>query len=322
LAARRAQKHSLQYRCIERIVLQKSTTVNVTMCHRTITALAFCFVIAAASHRAHAEAPATPSFTVAAMRVEPKPWEKEHNLALLERYTRAAAKEGASLVVTCEGFMDGYTSNPKTRPDTSRERYRAIGEPLDGPWLTRAKDLARELKLYLSVGIAERSGDERHNSVVVISPAGEIVLHYSKTHCMDEPYNTPGTSFPVAATDVGVLGALICYDRRFPEVPRILALKGANILLVPAYGRDGERNEALLRTRAWENSVWVVYVRQNQALVINPSGKIIARDKGQGDELVLARIDLGGEQGTGEIFERRSPDIYRELLEIQTPAKR
>jgi predicted amidohydrolase len=286
-----------------------------------MAALALCFMALDVVGPAWAEPPAEPSFIVAAMRVEPKPWDKDHNFVLLDRYARDAAKEGASLVVTCEGFMDGYTSNPKTRPDTNRERYRAIGEPLDGPWLTGVKELARELKLYISVGIAERNGDDRHNSVVVISPAGEIVLHYSKTHCMDEPFNTPGSSFPVAATDVGVLGALICYDRRFPEVPRILALKGANVLLVPAYGRDGERNEALLRTRAWENSVWLVYVRQNQALVINPSGKIIARDKGHGDELVLARIELSGEKGTGEIFERRATEIYRELLEIQTPQR-
>ena len=126
----------------------------------------------------------------------------------------------------------------------------------------------------------------------------------------------------MAATGIGTLGALIRYDRRIPEVSRILALKGAQILLIPSYGTEPERNEALLRTRAWENGVWVVYVRQSQALVINPSGKVIARDKGQGDELVLAHIDLGGEKGTGEIHNRRSPEIYHELLELRTPAKK
>ena len=119
------------------------------------------------------------------------------------------------------------------------------------------------------------------NSVIVVSREGERVLHYSKTHTKGEKFNAAGTHFPIAKTDVGTLGALICYDRRFPEVPRILALKGAQILLIPAYGTDGERNEALLRTRAWENSVWVVYVKQNQVLVIKPNGKIIARDAGQ-----------------------------------------
>jgi predicted amidohydrolase len=270
---------------------------------------------------AEAESPAEPNFIVAAMRVQPTPWDKAHNFALLDRYARNAANQGATLVVTCEGFLDGYTSNPKHAPDVNRERYFEFGEPLDGPWLKRVGQLARQLNIYVSIGFAERRGENMHNSVAVFSPAGKMALHYSKTHCLDEPFCTPGREFPVAATDLGTLGVLICYDRRFPEVPRILALKGAQTLIVPAYGKDGERNEALLRTRAWENSVWLVYVRQNQALVINPSGKIIARDKGQGDELVLARIDLGGEKGTGEIFERRSPQLYRELLEYHVPAR-
>jgi predicted amidohydrolase len=267
------------------------------------------------------ETAAEPNFIVAAMRVEPKQWDKAHNFALLERFANDAAKQGATLVVTCEGFLDGYTSNPSYAPGVTRQRYFEFGEPLDGPWMKRVGKLARQLSIYLSIGFAERRGENMHNSVAVYSPAGEVVLHYSKTHCLDEPFCTPGKEFPIAATDLGTIGALICYDRRFPEVPRILALKGARTLIVPADGRDGERNEALMRTRAWENSVWVVYVRQNQALVINPSGKIIARDKGNGDELVLARIDLGGEKGTNEIFNRRSPELYRELLEHHVPPR-
>lgn len=268
-----------------------------------------------------AETPAEPNFVVAAMRVEPKQWDKAHNFGLLERYAKEAANQGATLVVTCEGFLDGYTSNPSYAPGVTRQRYFDFGEPLDGPWMERVGKLARDRMIYLSIGFAERRGESMYNSVAVYSPAGEVVLHYSKTHCLDEPFCTPGKEFPVAATDLGTIGALICYDRRFPEVPRILALKGAQTLIVPAYGRDGERNEALMRTRAWENSVWVVYVRQNQALVINPSGKIIARDKGNGDELVLARIDLGGEKGTNEIFNRLSPKLYRELLEHRVPPR-
>jgi predicted amidohydrolase len=276
-------------------------------------------IVLANAANIRAENPKPPNFIVAAMRVEPKQWDKAHNFALLKRYAHEAAAEGAAMIVTCEGFLDGYTSNPKFTPGVTRDQFFEFGEPLDGEWIERVAGLARELKIHISLGFAERDGEEMHNSVAVFSPAGERVLRYSKSHCLDEPFNTPGSEFPVAATDVGKLGALICYDRRFPEVPRILALKGAQILLIPAYGRDGERNEALLRTRAWENSVWVVYVRQNQALVINPSGRIVARDKGEGDELVLARIDLGGEQGTGEIYERRSPEIYRELVELHVP---
>ena len=261
------------------------------------------------------------SFTVAAMRVQPKRWDKSHNFDLLKKYATEACSKGADLVVTCEGFLDGYTSNVKLTPNLTRERFLKIGEPLDGPWMQETAGLANNLGVHLSIGFAERRGDDMYNSVAVFSPLGELVLHYSKTHTKGEVFNTPGDRFTVAETTLATMGALICYDRRFPEVPRILALKGAQVLLLPAYGTDGERNEALLRTRAWENSVWVVYVKQNQALIINPSGKIIARDEGDRDQLVYAEIEIDDNVGTGDILERRSPELYREIVELQRKAE-
>ncbi len=60
--------------------------------------------------------------------------------------------------------------------------------------------------------------------------------------------------------------------------------------------------------------MWVVYVKQSQVLIIKPNGKIIARDTGQGDELVLAQIQLDANVGTGDILERRETELYREIL--------
>ena len=152
--------------------------------------------------------------------------------------------------------------------------------------------------------------------MAVYSPTGKLVLHYSKTHTKGEAFNTPGSRFPVAQTDIGKLGVLICADRRFPEVTRILALKGAQVFILPAYGSDGERNESLLRTRAWENSAWLVEAKQDQALIINASGMIVARDQGKGDELVLGRIVLKEKMGDSDILYRRDPEVYREIIEI------
>jgi predicted amidohydrolase len=274
----------------------------------------------ACSHGIAAEPRGRPSrLVVAVMRVQPKRWDKAHNFELLTRFATDAARRGARLVLTCEGFLDGYTGNPSHSPGLTREKYLQIGEPLDGPWIGRACELARKLHIHLAIGFAERRGTQMFNSLIVIDPSGETVLHYSKTHTKGEIFNTPGSGLPVATTEVGTLGALICYDRRFPEVPRILALKGAQILLIPAYGTDGEKNEALLRTRAWENSVWVLYARQDQALVINPSGKIVARDTQDGDQLVLAEIELDDQVGTGDILHRRAPQFYRELIELSAP---
>lgn len=257
------------------------------------------------------------SFVVAAMRVQPRPWDKQYNFGLLEKFAQEAADAGSRLLVTCEGFLDGYTGNPNHAPGLTREKYLQIGEPIDGPWMKRVARLAGMHQIYLSIGFAERRGDQMYNSLAVYGPTGEVVLHYSKTHTKGEPFNVPGSRLPVAQTDLGTLGGLICYDRRFPEVPRILALKGAEILLIPAYGSDGERNEALLRTRAWENSVWVVYAKQNQALIIKPNGAIIARDQGDKDQLVIATIEIDENVGTGDIVERRAPEFYREIMELQ-----
>ena len=269
----------------------------------------------------YAESSEQPDFLVAAMRVQPKRWDKQYNFDLLEHYARLAQQKGAKMVVTCEGFLDGYTGNKSHSPETTRDKYFEIGEPLDGPWMRRIAELAKDLEIFIAVGFSERRADRMYNSLAIHSPAGELVLHYSKTHTSGEAYNTPGDRFPVASTDLGVLGALICYDRRFPEVPRILALKGAEILIVPAYGSDGERNEALLRTRAWENSVWVVYVKQDQALIIRPNGHILARDSGDGDELVFARIELGGDMGDRDILQRRAPELYHEIIELSLPSE-
>jgi predicted amidohydrolase len=191
-----------------------------------------------------------------------------------------------------------------------------VAEPLDGAMLGRVRELARKLKIYLLLGFAERRGEEVYNSVVIFSPAGSLVTHYSKTHtAADEPLNTKGARFPVVETPLGRWGTLICMDRQLPETSRILAVKGAQFILVPAWGSSGEMNDTMMRTRAYENGVWVAFVHPRRCLFIDPTGKIVAQDGGGGeDELVTARIALDGRVGRGPIRFRR-PEIYGEIGE-------
>ncbi len=124
--------------------------------------------------------------------------------------------------------------------------------------------------MYLSVGFAERRGERMFNSTAIIDPQGETVSLYSKSHTAhDEPFNTKGVAFPVAKTGLGRIGSLICYDRRLPETARILAVKGAELILVPAWGSYNELNDAVMRTRAFENGVWVAFVHPKRVLVID-----------------------------------------------------
>lgn len=254
------------------------------------------------------------SFNVAGLRVMATEWDKEANFAKLDHFARIAAAEGAQVVATPEGFLEGYVANIKRVKDLTPERYLAVAEPIDGPLLTRVRRLARELKIYLLIGFAERRGARAYNSLVVFSPAGSIVTHYSKTHtARDEPFNTKGTRFPVVDTPLGRWGTLICMDRQMPETSRILAIKGAQLILVPAWGAHGEMNDTMMRTRAYENGVWVAFIHPLRCLFIDPRGKIVAQDRPDGgDQVVMARIELDQRVGTGPIRFRR-PELYGEI---------
>ncbi|MCX6620639.1 MAG: carbon-nitrogen hydrolase family protein, partial [Acidobacteria bacterium] len=157
-------------------------------------------------------------------------------------------------------------------------------------------------------------GDKVYNSLVVFSPAGGIVTHYSKSHtALDEPFNTKGAEFPVVDTPLGRWGTLICMDRQLPETSRILAIKGAQLILVPAWGMHGEMNDTMMRTRAYENGVWVAFVHPRRCLFIDPRGAIIAQDTpGDEDQVVTAKILLDQRVGKGPIQFRR-PEIYGEI---------
>ena len=94
---------------------------------------------------------------------------------------------------------------------------------------------------------------------------------------------------------------------------RILAIKGAQLIVVPAWGSHNDMNDAMMRTRAHENSVWVMFVHPQRILIINPQGTIVAQDNGGGDQVVTARIQLGVGIGKGAIRSRR-PDVYKDIL--------
>ncbi len=254
------------------------------------------------------------SFTIAGLQMMPEPWNKQANFAKLERYARQAAAQGAQVVLTPEGFLEGYVGNRGRTKDLTWEKYVAAGERLEGPLLTRVRDLARELQIYLLVGFAELRDDRMYNSAVIFSPSGAVLTRYSKTHTADdEPLNTKGTAFPVVSTPLGRWGTLICMDRQLPETSRLLALQGAQVILVPAYGMYGETNDILMRVRAYENGVYVAFVHPNRCLFIDPSGKILAQNQGDGDQIVTTTIRLDNNRlGNGPIRHRR-PELYGDV---------
>lgn len=253
------------------------------------------------------------TFVFAGLSLTPTPWDKESNFRLLEKYAREAAARGAQVVATPEGFLEGYVANQHRSPGLDRERYFSVGERLDGPMMTRAAALARELKIHLLIGFAERRDDRMYNTAVIFSTEGKVVSHYSKAHTAnDEPFNSKGDEFPVANTALGRWGTLICFDRQLPETARILALRGAQFILVPAWGGYGEMNDQMMRVRAYENGVWLAFVHPKRTLIINPRGTIVAQNAGESDQIVTATITIKDGEPVQLIRERR-PELYGEI---------
>jgi predicted amidohydrolase len=266
-------------------------------------------LLAALGAASHAQSD-VPRFTIAGLCVVPDRWEKEANLRKLDRYARQAAAQGAKVIVTPEGFLDGYVGNDR---DLERNRYRSVAEPIQGSAIQRVRKLAAELKVFLAIGFSELRDELVFNTVAIFGPDGSLVSRYSKTHCGGEPHNTEGREFPVVQTILGRWGTMICLDRQLPETARILAIKGAQMILNPSYGMYGEMNDVMMRTRAYENAVYVVFVHPKRCLVIDPKGKILSSNRGEGDQVVLAPIVLDERIGTGPIRSRR-PEIYGEIL--------
>jgi predicted amidohydrolase len=239
---------------------------------------------------------------------------------------REAARNGADVVVTPEGVLEGYVINEVNAVKGLEERsqieqkFLELGEPLDGSYVRKACDLADETDVFLVLGFLERSGNQLYNTAILIDPDGDIVGRYSKTHfaqgyAVNPEFYDPGEQYPVFQTPFGKVGMLICYDRQLPEPARILALKGAQVLFVPSYGSYTDENgwnTILMRTRAYENGFPVVFSHPFQSLLINRKGSLLA--VGSANELVYYEIDTAPERYQDR-FSNRRPETYGKILE-------
>ena len=181
---------------------------------------------------------------------------------------REAKRAGADLALFPEMWSIGYTFPKQTLHGTAAKltpgEFAAMAEPADGAWVGAFRSLAAELEIAIAITYLERTVEGSRNTISVFDRRGEEVLRYAKVHLCtfhSEASLAAGTEFPVIELDTAAgpvrIGALICFDREFPEVARLLMLNGAELVLVPnACGIDDNRM-AQLRTRSFENMVAV-----------------------------------------------------------------
>ena len=238
--------------------------------------------------------------------------DRDANLAAADSLVRRAAASGADLVVLPEKWP--LLGTP--------EQTAAGAEPLDGPIAKWSAALARELGIDLVAGsFPERVGSSArsHNTCLHFGPDGGIRARYRKLHMFDSEvagttyresdFEAPGDEVVVSASGSGVgVGLAICYDLRFPELFRLLALGGARVITLPSAFTETTTEahwDVLVRARAIEDSCFVVAANQcgshapglrsgGRSMIVDPWGTVLSRVS-DGEGFAIADLDLVGQ---------------------------
>jgi predicted amidohydrolase len=212
----------------------------------------------------------------------------EKNISLMSDLLDEAGKAGCTIVCLPEGWPTCNTGLGMTKVESNT---------LGGSASVMMSQKAKQYGMYIVSGLYSWSGDTLKNVAALYGRQGKIEAVYEKVHLPDaetEQGAVPGNSLPVFTTDFGRIGILICWDNAFPEVSRILALNGAEILFCPVWGdvRGTDLWKITPRIRAADNGVYfVTSIFDGHSLIVNPAGDILGESGTQGT-LITANIDL------------------------------
>lgn len=254
--------------------------------------------------------------------------DKEANVARAVSAIGRAKEAGAQVAVLPEMFNCPYQN----------DQFGLYAEAEDGKTVRALSEAARKNGITLFGGsIPEREGENLFNTCFIFDPFGRVIGKHRKVHLfdidvpggirfMESEVLSAGSQITVVDTEFGKIGAAICYDMRFPELFRLMALKGANLVIVPAAFNmtTGPAHwETLLRARALDNQLFVAacaparnehasYVSYANSLAVDPYGQIMIR-AGAEETMLLAEIDPGYAAAVREripVMRQRRTDLY------------
>ncbi|AKL94407.1 amidohydrolase [Clostridium aceticum] len=254
--------------------------------------------------------------------------DKEENLAKAEKMIREAKSQGAHIAVLPEIFNCPY----------SRKAMVQAAETYPGETTNRLSSLAKELSMYIVGGsIAEKSHDKIYNTSFIFGPLGELLGSHRKMHLFDIDIKgkitfkesdvfEAGEKVTVVDTEFCKIGVAICFDVRFPELMRIMALKGAEVIIIPAAFNTttGPAHwHDTIKIRAVDNQVYCIgasparnlqsnYHAYGFSTIIDPFGKVIAATKEE-ETIIYGEIDLDYLEKVREelpLLKNRRKDLY------------
>lgn len=250
------------------------------------------------------------------------------NLELASSYLRKAHEAGAHVLVLPENAN-------RVRDYADRQQCWEHSERLDGPFVTGLRGVCAELGMHLAVGVDLRgqAAPDVNISSILIGPTGDVLHVHHKHVFWDYEYTlfTPGTEpLRVVETELGRIGLLLCADGIVPDVPRTLALQGAQILLNSLNSRGPDEVRVHVPLRALENRIWHVssntvggpadaYPWMGGSQVVSPDGAVLANAGERAEGIVWADIEPSAADdkvahGIGDVMSRRRPDLYRDLV--------
>jgi predicted amidohydrolase len=260
---------------------------------------------------------------IALAQMNPALGNKAANLAAAEGTISVAAARGAEIVLFPELFLTGYFTRGQTR---------ALAEPAGGASIAALAQCARTHHVAVVMGFPELDPprDAVYDSVGLIAADGRVMGCYRKTHLYGEEgrYFAPGDRYDVVGFGACLAGPMICFDVEFPEVARILALHGAQVLLVSSANMTPfqPHQEIYLRARAVENHAFVALVNRvgmeerveffGGSGVSDPMGRLLCQARNT-EELLLVDLDLSLIDQAREpldYFSNRRPGLYGPLV--------
>lgn len=261
---------------------------------------------------------------VALAQIGCKVGDKKHNVNVMKKNVKEAKKGNANLVIFPELSLTGYVN---------RDLAYELAEPIPGPTIRSLEEVTKRENIYLVFGMPERSEKARavlHNTSVLLGPDG-FIGKYRKMHLPthsvfeEKRYFRLGYEAQVFETNIGKLGLTICYDLFFPEVSRLLRLKGSQLIICISASPAIRRGffEAFTLARALENTVFLAYVNLvgvenglqfwGGSRIVSPNGNIIVQAKLDEEDLVVGSIDYTDLE-RAEVFVPTLRDLRPELF--------
>jgi predicted amidohydrolase len=263
---------------------------------------------------------------VALAQISCKVGDKKHNINTMKKNIKQAKEKGANLVIFPELSLTGYLS---------RDLVYELAEPIPGPSIHSLEEIAKKENMHIVFGMPEQSEKAHavlYNTAVLLGPNG-MIGKYRKTHLPthsvfeEKRYFRLGYEAPVFETEIGKMGLTICYDIFFPEICRLLRLKGAQFIICISASPAGRSRffEVFTAARALENTVFLAYVNLvgvenglqfwGGSRIIAPDGSILAKAKYDEEDLVTGTIDYTDLE-RAEAFVPTLRDLRPELFDF------